>query len=78
MSSAMYSEHLRSKLRKANITQHNLAEQLFLRAASQANTSISLVNARLELDEHGSRRDLQSLSSPVGSQYGVFWRVNQP
>jgi hypothetical protein len=57
----VYSEHLRSKLRKANIAPHDPAHQLFLRAASQANTYISLVNARLQLEQHEGHRDLAGL-----------------
>lgn len=47
----MYSEHLRMKLREANVDPAQASDQLFWRAASQVNTYIGLLNARLEIKQ---------------------------
>ena len=57
----MYSEHLRSKLRKAGMSGSDPAQQLFARAAAQVNTYVSIINARLMLPEDDEHEQLGSL-----------------
>ena len=58
----MYSEHLNSKLRQANINPTTAKEQLLCRAASQVNTYVGLLNARLGIpDDSNDDSNIQNL-----------------
>lgn len=57
----MYSEHLRSKLRAANVSHTDPEQQLMMRAASQINTYVAIINARLSLDSEDSSSALPTL-----------------
>jgi hypothetical protein len=65
----MYSEHLRSKLRKAGMSGSDPAQQLFARAAAQVNTYVSIINARLMLPEDDDEHE------QLGSLLDVMDRV---
>ena len=54
---AMFTEHLNSKLRAANIALADPRPQLQTRAAAQINTYVGLLNARLAASDDIATRD---------------------
>lgn len=62
----MYTEHLNSKLRAANIQPTNPRPQLLARAASQINTYVGMLNARLAASDNDNvDRDVVEILTQV-------------